>query len=142
MVVLFIFIFAHGSYYYYLQLLQFPACVFPNMFLICLQILAYILCLKFYSCNLYKQPKGGDYNIFILWVFKVWLGWKSFKVYHIGWKGPSPYYNPSLPYILIFIKNNESKVVKIFRRTIFLTITILNFIIIIHKFAFTWWKRF
>jgi hypothetical protein len=35
------------------------------------------------------------------------LGWKSFKVHHIGWKGPNPYYNPFLPYILIPIKNNE-----------------------------------
>jgi hypothetical protein len=47
------------------------------------------------------------------------LRWKSFNVCHIGQKGPSPYYNPFLPYILIPIKNNESKVVKIFRRTIF-----------------------
>jgi hypothetical protein len=46
-------------------------------------------------------------------------GWKSFKVYHTRRKGPSPYYNFFLPYILIPIKNNESKVVKNFRRTIF-----------------------
>jgi len=46
-------------------------------------------------------------------------GWKSFKVYHIGQKGPSPYYNPFLLYILIPIKNNESKVFKIFKRIIF-----------------------
>jgi hypothetical protein len=46
-------------------------------------------------------------------------GWKSFKVYHIGRKGPSPYYSPILPYILIPIRNNESKVVKNFRRNIF-----------------------
>jgi hypothetical protein len=45
-------------------------------------------------------------------------GWKSFKVYHIGWKGLSPCYKFFLPYILIPIKNNESKV-KIFRKTIF-----------------------
>jgi len=43
--------------------------------------------------------------------------WKSFKMYHIGRKGPSPYCNIFLPYILIPIKNNESKVVKIFKRT-------------------------
>jgi hypothetical protein len=48
-----------------------------------------------------------------------YMGEKPFKVYHIGWKGPSPYYSPFLPYILIPIKNNESKVVKIFKRTIF-----------------------
>jgi hypothetical protein len=46
------------------------------------------------------------------------LGWKSFKVYHIRQKGPSPYNNHFLSYILIPI-NNESKVVKIFKRTIF-----------------------
>jgi hypothetical protein len=59
--------------------------------------------------------------------------WKPFKVYHIGQKRPNPYYNPSLSYILIPMKNNESKVVKIFKKTIFKTIKILNFIIIIHK---------
>ncbi len=47
------------------------------------------------------------------------LGWKSFKVYHTRWKGPSPYCNPFLPYILIPIKINESKVVKILTTTIF-----------------------
>jgi hypothetical protein len=46
------------------------------------------------------------------------IGWKSFKVYHIGWKGPSPYYNPFLPYIFIYVKNNESKVVRNFKKTI------------------------
>jgi len=40
------------------------------------------------------------------------LGWKSIKVYHIGQKGPSPYCNPFLPYILIATKNNESNIVK------------------------------
>jgi hypothetical protein len=45
-------------------------------------------------------------------------GWKSFNVYYTRQKGPSLYYNPFLPYILIPIKNNESKVIKIFRRTI------------------------
>jgi hypothetical protein len=39
-------------------------------------------------------------------------GWKSFKVYQTWQKGPSPYYSPFLSYILILIKNNESKVVK------------------------------
>jgi hypothetical protein len=34
-------------------------------------------------------------------------------------KGPSLYYNPFLPYILILVKNNESKVIKNYRRTIF-----------------------
>jgi hypothetical protein len=33
------------------------------------------------------------------------IGWKSFKVYYIEWKGASPYYNFFLPYILI--PNNE-----------------------------------
>jgi hypothetical protein len=47
------------------------------------------------------------------------VGWKSFKVYHTWQKGPSPYCGSFLPYILIPIKNNESKVVKIFKRTIF-----------------------
>jgi hypothetical protein len=28
-------------------------------------------------------------------------GWKSFKMYHIGQKGPNPYYNLFLTYILI-----------------------------------------
>jgi hypothetical protein len=46
---------------------------------------------------------------------EILLRWKSFKVYHIGWKGPSPYCNPFFPYILIPIKINESKVVKNFR---------------------------
>ncbi len=32
--------------------------VFPSMFL----TLSHVLCPKFYSCNLYNQPKGGDYN--------------------------------------------------------------------------------
>ncbi len=31
----------------------------------------HILCHKFYSCNLHKQPKGGDCNISILELFKV-----------------------------------------------------------------------
>jgi hypothetical protein len=47
------------------------------------------------------------------------FGWKSFKVYHTKRKGPGPYFNHFLPYILIPIKNNESKVVKNFRMTIF-----------------------
>jgi hypothetical protein len=47
------------------------------------------------------------------------LGLKSFKVYHIGWKGPIIYYNPFLSYILIPIKNDEWKVVKFFKRTTF-----------------------
>jgi hypothetical protein len=47
------------------------------------------------------------------------FGWKSFKVYDIRQKGPSAYCNVFLPYILIPIKINESKVVKIFRRIIF-----------------------
>jgi hypothetical protein len=34
-------------------------------------------------------------------------------------KGLNPFYNPLLPYILIPIKKNESKVVKYFKRTIF-----------------------
>jgi hypothetical protein len=42
-------------------------------------------------------------------------GRKSFKVYHIRRKGPSPYYSPFLPYILIPIKNSESKFVKKFK---------------------------
>jgi hypothetical protein len=49
-------------------------------------------------------------------------GWKSFKVYYTRWKGPSPYYGPFLPYILIPIKINESKVVNFFKRTIFNTL--------------------
>ncbi len=64
--------------------------------------------------------------------------WKSFKVYHTRWKGPSLYNNPFLPYISIPIRNNESKVVKIFKRTIFWIIKILNFTIFIHKCVFTW----
>ncbi len=69
------------------------------------------------------------------------LGWKSFKMYHTRWKGPNFYYNPFLPYILIPIKNNESKVVKFFKKTIFETITIVDSIIIIHKCVLTWYKR-
>jgi hypothetical protein len=38
-----------------------------------LLILAYVICIKFYSCNLYKQPKGGDYNIPILGFSKAWF---------------------------------------------------------------------
>jgi hypothetical protein len=47
------------------------------------------------------------------------IKWKSFKVYHTRWKGLSPYCSIFLPYILIPIKNNESKVLKNFKRTIF-----------------------
>jgi hypothetical protein len=69
----------------------------------------------------------------------VWfMGWKSFMLYHMWQKGLSPYDNPFLPYILIPIKINESKVVNNLRRTIFQTITIKNSIIIIHKCDFTW----
>jgi hypothetical protein len=50
-------------------------------------------------------------NIFV-------LGWKSFKVYHTWWKGPSFYCNFCLFYILISIENNELKFVKIFKRII------------------------
>jgi hypothetical protein len=32
----------------------------------CSFTLSHIICLKFYSCNLYKQPEEGDYNKFIL----------------------------------------------------------------------------
>ncbi len=46
------------------------------------------------------------------------FGWKSFKVYHTKRKGPSPYFNHFLPYILIPIKNNELEVIKNFKRTI------------------------
>jgi hypothetical protein len=40
-------------------------------------------------------------------------------MFHVGQKGPNPYNNPLLFYILIFIKNNELEVVKIFKMTIF-----------------------
>jgi hypothetical protein len=50
-------------------------------------------------------------------------GW-ILKVYHTLWKGPSPYYSIFLPYILIPIKNNESKAVK---NTIFSTIATINY---------------
>ncbi len=40
--------------------------VFPSMFL----TLSHVLCPKFYSCNLYNQPKGGDYNTFYLGLFQ------------------------------------------------------------------------
>ncbi len=49
----------------------------------------------------------------------LYVGWKSFKVYHAWQKGPSLYCSFFLPYILIPIKNDESKVFKIFKRTIF-----------------------
>ncbi len=52
------------------------------------------------------------------WVGNVSNGWKSFKVYHIGWKRPSPYCGPFLLYIFIPIKENESKVVENFKMTI------------------------
>jgi hypothetical protein len=45
--------------------------------------------------------------------------WKSFKVYHTRQKGPSLYYNFFYPIFFIHIKINESKAVKIFKRTIF-----------------------
>jgi hypothetical protein len=67
--------------------------------------------------------------------------WKFFKVYHIEGKRLNPFCNYFLPYILISIKNNESKVIKYFKRTIFYTITIIDYIIIIHKCVFTWLKR-
>ncbi len=35
-----------------------------------------------------------------------WGRGESFKVYHIGQKGPNPYYSPFLPCILILIKND------------------------------------
>jgi hypothetical protein len=49
----------------------------------------------------------------------VCVRWKSFKVYHTWQKGLNPYCSPFLPYILIPVKNNESKVVKFFKTTIF-----------------------
>jgi hypothetical protein len=70
-------------------------------------------------------------------IFHIICRWKSFKVYHLGWKGPSPYFLKIL-YNLIHIKTNEPKIVKYFISTIFLTIIILNYIIIIHKCVFTW----
>jgi hypothetical protein len=94
-----------------------------NSFLKVFQNLTYLLCRPF---------------IIYLWRKVVCLWVKSLKVYHTSQKGPNPYYSPFLPYILTPIKNNESKVVKKFRRTIFYTITILDSITIIHKWVFTW----
>ncbi len=74
-------------------------------------------------------------------IYQMLQGWKSFKVYHTWRKGLNLSCTPFLPYILIPMKNNESKVVKNFRRIIFYTITILHSIIIIHKCVFTWLKR-
>jgi len=65
-------------------------------------------------------------------------GWNLFKVYHIKQKGLNPYYNLFYSYILISIKNNELKFIKIFRKIIFKNITILDSIIIIHKHIFPW----
>jgi hypothetical protein len=45
---------------------------FPNMFPYILTLF-HILSPKFYSCNLYELAKGGDYNITILELSKVWL---------------------------------------------------------------------
>jgi len=46
-------------------------------------------------------------------------GWKPFKVYHTWQKKPSLFCSPFLPYIVIPIKNNESKVVKYIKKIIF-----------------------
>jgi hypothetical protein len=69
-------------------------------------------------------PKNPWYSIsmeFILYTYRGqnMVGWKSFKVYHIGQKGPNPYCSPFLPYILIPMKNNELKFVKKFKNIIF-----------------------
>ncbi len=87
----------------------------------------------------YMGSNMFETHFLILIIIKTYFfGWKSFKVYHIRWKGLSLYYNPFLPYT-IPIKNNELKVVKHFKRTIFLIITILDCsIIITHKCVFTW----
>jgi hypothetical protein len=52
----------------------------------------------------------------INWASKTFEGyeWKSFKVYHLGWKWPNFYWSPFFPYILIPVKINESKSVKYF----------------------------
>jgi hypothetical protein len=55
-------------------------------------------------------------------------------------KGPSPYFSLFFPYILIPIKTNEWTSVNYFINIILKTITIPNFIIIIHKCVFTWLK--
>jgi len=65
---------------------------------------------KFNLLNLKQgeRPNWWNYN-----------GWKSIKVYHTWQKGLHLYCSPFLPYIFIPIKNNESKVVKNLKRTIF-----------------------
>jgi len=72
--------------------------------------------------NLESKGKNENRNVlkgFVALETKKAIEWKSFKVYHTRWKGLSPYCSIFLPYILIPIKNNESKVLKIFKKTIF-----------------------
>jgi len=99
---------------------------------ILLVIILVVLWWRYMGSNMFET------HCLILIVINIYfLGWKSLKVYHIGWKGPSIYYNLFLPY-MIPIKNNESKVVKHFKKTIFSIIIIINSIIITHKCVFTW----
>jgi hypothetical protein len=75
-----------------------------------------------WRCALHSNIYNIDYQlIFQFNKYNSWFisMWKSFKVYHTRWKGPSHFCYPFLPYILILRKNNESKVVKYFKRTIF-----------------------
>jgi hypothetical protein len=75
-----------------------------------------------WGCALHSNIYHIDYQIISQFnKYNSWLisRWKSFKVYHIGQKGPNHFFHPFLPYILILKKINESKVVKYFKRTAF-----------------------
>jgi len=67
------------------------------------------------------SQKNVDIHLWYSLMFTIFFenGWKSFKVYHTRRKGPSPYCSPFLPYILIPIKYNESKVIRMFRKNLF-----------------------
>jgi hypothetical protein len=90
---------------------------FPNPFQCCLVLhihflspsdhRVFTLYFMFYFCDLHNIHIAHSH------------GWKSFKVYHTRRKRPSHYDNPFLPCISIPIKNNESKVVKFFKKIIF-----------------------
>ncbi len=49
-----------------------------------------------FSCGSLIFIKNYDQNSSYIKIHVILFvkGWKSFKVYHTGWKGPSPFYNP------------------------------------------------
>jgi hypothetical protein len=62
------------------------------------------------SCKIIINKLQKVLRYVIYWQMDEKTSWvKTLKVYHTWWKRHNLYYNPFLPYILIPIKNNESK---------------------------------